>query len=54
VAEGIETPEQVEWLTRQGVRLGQGFLFSRPLTLDEFLQFLRANVRKPARAAHEA
>ncbi len=54
VAEGIETLEQVDWLKQHGVRLGQGFLFSRPLTLGEFLQFLRADVRQPERVAHEA
>jgi len=54
VAEGIETLEQVDWLTQHGVRLGQGFLFSRPLMLGEFLQFLRAQVHQPERATHAA
>ncbi|WP_143760713.1 putative bifunctional diguanylate cyclase/phosphodiesterase [Actinosynnema mirum] len=30
VAEGIETPEQAEWLRRAGCGFGQGFLFGRP------------------------
>lgn len=31
IAEGVETPAQAEALQRAGVRLGQGYLFSRPL-----------------------
>lgn len=30
VAEGIETQEQLRWLRREGVRLGQGYLLARP------------------------
>lgn len=38
VAEGIETMKQKEILTEMGVHLGQGFLFSPPLPLDEFVR----------------
>jgi diguanylate cyclase (GGDEF)-like protein len=31
VAEGIETPAQLAWLTARGCRLGQGYLLARPL-----------------------
>jgi EAL domain-containing protein (putative c-di-GMP-specific phosphodiesterase class I) len=31
VAEGIETPAQLAWLTARGCRFGQGFLIARPL-----------------------
>ena len=31
VAEGIETEAQLEFLVERGCRLGQGFLFSRPV-----------------------
>jgi EAL domain-containing protein (putative c-di-GMP-specific phosphodiesterase class I) len=31
LAEGIETEEQLEFLVARGCRLGQGFLFSRPV-----------------------
>lgn len=34
VAEGIETPEQREALLRLGTRLGQGYLFARPMTAE--------------------
>ncbi len=39
VAEGVETPEQAEWLDQQGCSHFQGYYFARPLTpiaLSEF------------------
>lgn len=38
VAEGIETREQVEFLAKQDCDLIQGFYFSKPLPVDEFIQ----------------
>ncbi len=35
VAEGIETPAQRDALTAMGCRFGQGYLFARPLPVDE-------------------
>ena len=35
LAEGIETPEQLRFLTERGCPLGQGFHFSRPVPADE-------------------
>jgi EAL domain-containing protein (putative c-di-GMP-specific phosphodiesterase class I) len=35
VAEGIETQAQAERLVQLGYRLGQGFLFARPLPAEE-------------------
>jgi EAL domain-containing protein (putative c-di-GMP-specific phosphodiesterase class I) len=35
VAEGVETEEQVDRLVRLGAKLGQGYLFARPLGADE-------------------
>ncbi len=32
VAEGIETPQQLQWLQEMGCEFGQGHLFSRPLS----------------------
>lgn len=46
IAEGIETPAQVGWLVQEGVTLGQGFLFSKPLVLEDFIEFLRSNARQ--------
>ena len=31
IAEGVETPEQRDWLARNGCEIGQGYLFSRPV-----------------------
>lgn len=37
VAEGVETPEQVEWLRKHGVHYLQGYWISRPLPLETLL-----------------
>jgi len=39
VAEGIETEEQAKWLKSRGVRYGQGYLYSEPLSALEFEEF---------------
>jgi EAL domain-containing protein (putative c-di-GMP-specific phosphodiesterase class I) len=36
IAEGVETEEQREFLTRLGCHAFQGYLYSRPLPLEEF------------------
>jgi len=36
VAEGIETPEQLEFLEAHGCDLAQGFLLGRPMPIDRF------------------
>jgi diguanylate cyclase (GGDEF)-like protein/PAS domain S-box-containing protein len=41
IAEGVETEEQRDFLTRLGCHAFQGFLFSRPLPLEQFLQMVR-------------
>jgi diguanylate cyclase (GGDEF)-like protein len=43
VAEGVETPEIAEALHACGVRLAQGYHFSRPLSLDRAIEFIRRN-----------
>jgi EAL domain-containing protein (putative c-di-GMP-specific phosphodiesterase class I) len=35
LAEGIETPQEYEFLRANGCRLAQGFLFSRPVSAEE-------------------
>jgi sensor c-di-GMP phosphodiesterase-like protein len=42
VAEGVETLEQVRWLVDHGVFHAQGYLFSRPLAIADFIDFVRA------------
>ncbi|MEM0911933.1 MAG: EAL domain-containing protein [Pseudomonadota bacterium] len=36
VAEGVETAEQANWLTKNGSVLMQGYYFERPLPIDKF------------------
>ncbi|MES3001861.1 MAG: EAL domain-containing protein [Pseudomonadota bacterium] len=40
VAEGVETPEQREFLAKQGCQEYQGFLFCRPLPIEELEAFM--------------
>lgn len=40
VAEGIETERQMEFLHGLGCHTGQGYLFSKPITNDDFIQIL--------------
>jgi diguanylate cyclase (GGDEF)-like protein/PAS domain S-box-containing protein len=42
IAEGVETEGQLAFLRRQGCQAVQGFLFSRPLTAEAFVAFVRA------------
>ncbi len=39
IAEGVETEAQRDFLARHGCHAYQGYLFSRPLPLDEFEEF---------------
>ena len=44
VAEGIETPEQMELLIAAGCDFGQGYLFSKPIIAEEFEKLVWENV----------
>lgn len=37
VAEGVETPEQLDWLISNGCRVFQGYLFSRPVPAGQLV-----------------
>ena len=56
VAEGVETPEQLEYLQRQGCGLMQGFLFSRPVPAENLTETLRrgAYAKSSAASGNEA
>jgi EAL domain-containing protein (putative c-di-GMP-specific phosphodiesterase class I) len=40
VAEGVETPEQLEFLRLNGCDVAQGYLFSRPLATGDLKEWL--------------
>jgi diguanylate cyclase (GGDEF)-like protein len=48
VAEGIETPEQGEYLREHGCEYAQGFLYSRPLSPATILQYLEDQAPAPS------
>jgi EAL domain-containing protein (putative c-di-GMP-specific phosphodiesterase class I) len=48
LAEGIETEEELAFLRERGCRLGQGFLFSRPVPPEEIIAFFFGGVPVPA------
>jgi EAL domain-containing protein (putative c-di-GMP-specific phosphodiesterase class I) len=50
VAEGVETPAQLEWLRQSGCDEMQGYLFSRPLPADRFEAFVHERQHTKARA----
>jgi len=45
VAEGIETPDQLAQLRRLHCDFGQGYLFSRPVPVEQATELLRSNLR---------
>lgn len=45
VAEGIETEEQYAFLTQNGCTLGQGYLFAKPLRVNEFQDYVDASAQ---------
>jgi diguanylate cyclase (GGDEF)-like protein len=49
VAEGVENEAQLDFLRRQGCEMVQGFLFSRPLLFDSFLEWLQRTSPRRAR-----
>jgi diguanylate cyclase (GGDEF)-like protein/PAS domain S-box-containing protein len=51
VAEGIERADQLEKLLELGCELGQGFYFSRPLTIDGVHELLRTRSELASRDA---
>ena len=46
VAEGAESPEQVEKLNEMGVDFVQGFYYSKPISRDDFLQLLNDDTER--------
>jgi sensor c-di-GMP phosphodiesterase-like protein len=48
VAEGVENALQADRLRAHGVQYAQGYFFSRPLPIDQFVQFLKKPPATPA------
>jgi len=47
VAEGIETPEQLSYIKGLNCYAGQGYIFSKPVSLDDFRKVLAGKMCKP-------
>ena len=45
VAEGVETQEQLDWVVAQGIAQYQGYLYARPLPVEQFTTLLQASDR---------
>jgi sensor c-di-GMP phosphodiesterase-like protein len=52
VAEGVETAAQAEFLRAQAVQYGQGWLFARPMSMEQLMQ--RLDLTGSAQAVHFA
>jgi EAL domain-containing protein (putative c-di-GMP-specific phosphodiesterase class I) len=48
VAEGVETPAQLQVLGRHGCEIAQGFYFSRPLPGEEYRELLLELAQRPS------
>ena len=48
LAEGIETEAELAFLRERGCRLGQGFLFARPVPPEEIIAYAFGGVPLPA------
>jgi sensor c-di-GMP phosphodiesterase-like protein len=48
VAEGVETETEAEFLAAHGVRFAQGWLFGRPMPIDELLLKIKVPLPRPS------
>jgi diguanylate cyclase (GGDEF)-like protein len=52
IAEGVETPEELEFLRSHHCDEAQGYYFSRPLPPQQFVKLLRAGISRPGLVPH--
>jgi len=45
IAEGVETAEQLEFLSKNNCDLIQGYYFSKPVPADDFVQLMNSNLK---------
>lgn len=45
IAEGVETPEQIDFLLKNNCHIAQGFYYAKPLDEDELLAFMEKSKR---------
>jgi len=50
LAEGVEIQDEVDWLRSHGCQYFQGYLFSKPIPEDEFVQFAMRHQGMPEHA----
>jgi EAL domain-containing protein (putative c-di-GMP-specific phosphodiesterase class I) len=53
VSEGVETQEQLDWLTDNNCKEAQGYLITRPLAVRDFERFLQAYAPSDQRGRDE-
>jgi EAL domain-containing protein (putative c-di-GMP-specific phosphodiesterase class I) len=41
VAEGIESQEDYDWLAQAGCKYGQGYFMSKPMSAEDFLEWIK-------------
>jgi diguanylate cyclase (GGDEF)-like protein len=46
VAEGVETEQQLQFLQERGCDFAQGFLFSKPMPVDKFTEYMKSSLNK--------
>ena len=40
MAEGVETPEHIEYVKQQSLGIASGFYFAKPLNVEDFEQYI--------------